>query len=110
MLSPNFEKLERDRQQIWLLHLQPGEFHEPISATLSLAYLGDHPKYEALSYIWGDRKVRFDITVDGETVPVTINLWAALRRLRGLNEDRVLWVDALCINQEDEARNHLKCG
>lgn len=76
----NFQRLELEREQIRLLHVQPGEFHEPVSATMSVAYLGDHPEYEALSYVWGDPRVRLDITLDGQTVSVTINLWAALRR------------------------------
>ena len=33
--------------------------------------------------------------------PITDNLAKALRRLRRLNEIRVLWIDALCINQDD---------
>lgn len=76
----NFQNLQLHQQQIRLFHLQPGEFHDPISATLSIAYLGDCPKYEALSYVWGDPNVCYDITVDDHTVAVTINLWAALRR------------------------------
>lgn len=80
MLHQNFRKLELEREQIRLLHVQPGEFNDHISATISLAYLGDHPRYEALSYVWGDPRVCLDITLDGQTVSVTINLWAALRR------------------------------
>lgn len=79
MLYYNFQKLESG-QQIRLLHLQPSEFHEPVSATMSLAYLEDHPKYEALSYVWGHPKICLDITLDGQTVSVTINLWTALQR------------------------------
>lgn len=124
MLHYGFQNLDFERQQIRLLHVHPGEFYEHISATISFAYLGDHPKYEALSYVWGDPRVCLDITVDGQTVSITINLWAALRRrkpstvlesyrvqflvlttsvrVRDIQQERVLWVDALCINQEDE--------
>ncbi|KAL2282381.1 hypothetical protein FJTKL_10984 [Diaporthe vaccinii] len=110
-MSPfDFHNLQHHRQQIRLFHLQPGGFHDPISATLSIAYLGDSPKYEALSYVWGDPNVCFDITVDGHTVPVTINLWAALRRLRGLHEERVLWIDSLCINQSDRIEKTYQVG
>lgn len=75
-----FQNLELDKQQIRLLHLQPGEFHDPISATLSVACLGDSPRYEALSYVWGDPNVCLDIYLDRCTLKVTINLWSALRR------------------------------
>ncbi|KAG8165466.1 hypothetical protein KVR01_004018 [Diaporthe batatas] len=102
MSYSKFQKLDRDREQIRLLHLKPAELHEPISATLSLAYLDEQPSYEALSYVWGDGEDPLEITLDGETFPVKINLFAALR-LRDRHEIKVLWVDALCINQEDDA-------
>lgn len=63
-----------------------------------------HPKYnyEALSYVWGQSSENRTITVDGkEGVPVTDNLHAALRRLRRPDRQRILWVDSLCINQEN---------
>lgn len=79
-MASEFKILQLDRQQIRLLHLQPGGFRDSISAKLSVAYLGDNPKYEALSYVWGDPNVCLDISLDGHIIPVTMNLWAALRR------------------------------
>jgi hypothetical protein len=35
-------------------------------------------------------------------VSVTVNLWKALSDLRLRNKIRILWADALCINQSDE--------
>ncbi|KAK3385744.1 heterokaryon incompatibility protein-domain-containing protein [Podospora didyma] len=70
------------------------------------------PEYRALSYVWGDPDVKTSvITVDGFVFPVTPNLFQALRRLRGHaaapagdNTDTLtVWVDAICINQGDEA-------
>ena len=58
--------------------------------------------FEALSYVWGDPTVRRELTVEGQTVAVTVNLWNALRQLAvrsGFHPP--LWVDALCVNQED---------
>lgn len=75
-----FEDLELGKQQIRVLHLQPGDFHDPISAILSVACLADNPRYEALSYVWGNPNVCLDIYLDGCTLSVTLNLWAALRR------------------------------
>ncbi|KAJ9156609.1 HET-domain-containing protein [Pleurostoma richardsiae] len=57
--------------------------------------------YEALSYTWGDGSVRVTIKLNGRRTVVTQNLEAALRRLRARDFSRYLWVDALCINQED---------
>ncbi|KAK1758962.1 ankyrin repeat-containing domain protein [Echria macrotheca] len=41
------------------------------------------------------------ITANGKRLPVTPNLYMALRYLRRSDQARVLWVDAVCINQDD---------
>jgi hypothetical protein len=58
----------------------------------------------ALSYTWGDSTDTVPIVVNDCRVDVTRNLEAALRALRCRKEYRAgmkLWVDALCINQQD---------
>lgn len=60
--------------------------------------------YSALSYRWGDPSVTKSIEVDGYEIHVTTNLYNALSMFRsqgifGCNYR--LWVDAICINQED---------
>jgi hypothetical protein len=57
------------------------------------------PTYEALSYTWGNPKETEPIIVNGQTMRVTKNLNAALLALRKENEDRIMWIDALCIDQ-----------
>lgn len=58
-------------------------------------------KFESLSYVWGVPFDREAINVNGMTVPVTMNLEAALRRARNKEKAELLWVDAICINQTD---------
>ncbi|KAJ9142873.1 Heterokaryon incompatibility protein 6, OR allele [Coniochaeta hoffmannii] len=71
-----------------------------------------HPfqRYEALSYVWGDPRNHEQVTVDGEVVPVTVNLYEALYSLRLLDAGRRLWVDALCINQSDHKEKEVQIG
>ncbi|KAH8755175.1 heterokaryon incompatibility protein-domain-containing protein [Hyaloscypha finlandica] len=57
--------------------------------------------YEALSYTWGTDKAIAPIFIDGGVLFVRYNLYCALRSLRRPTKRRVLWVDALCINQDD---------
>jgi hypothetical protein len=57
--------------------------------------------YEALSYVWGDPNIVMKIQVSGYPVNVTENLHAALRRLRDHYFERVIWVDAICIDQRN---------
>jgi hypothetical protein len=59
------------------------------------------PTYEALSYTWGSNEKSHVIYIDGELMPVTENLFGALQRLRYHDRPRTMWVDAVCINQED---------
>src|SRR5579871_4276375 len=61
-----------------------------------------HP-YEALSYVWGTPKKCHvsppSISIDNHDMPVTENLYKALSRLRYHSLERILWVDAVCIDQ-----------
>jgi hypothetical protein len=61
------------------------------------------PEYEALSYTWGDERIKKPITSSGHPMLVTANLHSALKHLRHEDKPRVLWADALCINQADSA-------
>ncbi|KAE9374876.1 HET-domain-containing protein, partial [Stipitochalara longipes BDJ] len=86
--------------EIRLLHLQPGGQEDPIEC--DLIHSGQHTEsYEALSYMWGPPSPCQAITVNGVACSVRQNLFAALQSLRNRREMRVLWVDALCINQDN---------
>ncbi|KAK3312636.1 heterokaryon incompatibility protein-domain-containing protein [Apodospora peruviana] len=60
--------------------------------------------YDALSYAWGtedrDRRVRIKSQA-GRVITVTPSLYAAIERLRLLDAQRLLWIDQLCIDQEN---------
>jgi hypothetical protein len=58
-------------------------------------------KYEALSYVWGVTIRPYMIQVNGCPFQVTYNLYSALRELRLPDTERLLWIDAMCINQSD---------
>jgi Heterokaryon incompatibility protein (HET) len=70
------------------------------------AHIQEAEPYEALSYTWGGSpdSSHFIKILDGGqaySIPITINLESALRHLRPSSEVKYLWVDALCINQEN---------
>ncbi|KAH6865287.1 heterokaryon incompatibility protein-domain-containing protein [Alternaria rosae] len=58
-------------------------------------------RYEALSYVWGEEENPDYIVLGESRFAVTRNLSEALRYLRYPDSDRMLWVDAICINQYD---------
>ncbi|KAL8307078.1 hypothetical protein RB593_005799 [Gaeumannomyces tritici] len=68
-----------------------------------------HP-YEALSYVWGSEHNKQPIYIDGDVLRVTANLHVALSHLRHWFLERILWVDAICINQDDEAEKGRQVG
>lgn len=81
-----------------------------LQGRLIIKSLDASPKYEALSYTWGlPSESNFKIWVNGILVPVRRNLLCALRVLRRPQE-RVLWIDALCINQNDESEKSHQVG
>ncbi|KAI0413224.1 heterokaryon incompatibility protein-domain-containing protein [Xylaria grammica] len=114
MAGLKYTPLEPSKNQIRLLTLSNGEWNDRIKCQLHVVSLDDQPKYEALSYVWGSSNDLVDIDVNGVAFSATRNLHAALRRLRehipdeGSNEDsRTLWIDAVCINQNDpEEKRH----
>ncbi|CAF9918515.1 hypothetical protein IMSHALPRED_004328 [Imshaugia aleurites] len=63
------------------------------------------PPYEALSYHWGNEKAESKIKIYTAGFPgsfkVRPNLHAALKQLRFRDRPRRLWIDAICINQDD---------
>jgi hypothetical protein len=58
--------------------------------------------YEALSYVWGSWNPVQSILIDNGQLDVTPNLYAALVRLRDASFPRIIWIDAICIDQADD--------
>jgi hypothetical protein len=56
--------------------------------------------YEALSYVWGNPEETLTIFIDEYRFNVTKNLYAALWCLRD-RSIQWIWVDSICINQQD---------
>ncbi|TPX14030.1 uncharacterized protein E0L32_000424 [Thyridium curvatum] len=68
-------------RHIRVLELKPGSAADPLQARLVEVDLDAAGPFEALSYVWGDPR-------------------RSLRLRRGA-ETRLIWADAICINQED---------
>lgn len=96
-----YSSLKESKDEIRLLELYSGDFGEDIKCSIRHVPLASTLEYTALSYTWGDPKIRKAIVVDGQTLEVTVNLFDALRNLRSSQRTQTLWVDAVCINQGD---------
>lgn len=91
---------------IRLLRLLPHQDeHAPIQCQLFECVLPDSGStrpYEALSYVWGSEIKPRSLSIDSCDLPVGENLYAALSHLRDSSIERIIWVDAVCINQQDQ--------
>lgn len=115
MSSYFYRPLDVAKNEIRLLILQPGQGDSVVEVEIVHHSLDDSPAYEALSYAWGDSRVTKDIRiivfeeVQGEEPVLESSSWftttssleSALRHLRFVDRNRVLWADAICINQKD---------
>ncbi|KAF2007239.1 HET-domain-containing protein [Amniculicola lignicola CBS 123094] len=98
-------------QEVRVITLFPGRGSEDIFCDIVHLNLLDKPHYEALSYTWanqkGDSSLSKEIFCQGRSIAVTENCHAALRNLRHPSKNMVLWVDAICIDQQHiSERNH----
>ena len=98
--------LNEDLNEIRTLTLHPGDFSADIHVSIQKAILTTDapPIYEALSYAWGSTEDPVDIRIGpfgNETLTITQNLAIALPYLRYEDRARTLWIDAVCINQQD---------
>ena len=91
------------RDSLRLLDILPAATNAPIETVLvSVTLRSTAPLvYDALSYVWGPASDRVDIQCNGQTVSITQSLAEALLHLRSDTDKRTLWIDQLCINQED---------
>lgn len=98
-------------KEIRLLALKPATDASAIlEAELFHADL-ETAKYEALSYVWGVQNLgqghiylRYKKQTEGEVIvhEIGANLFEALLHLRSATEQRLLWIDALCIDQQND--------
>ncbi|KAL8740940.1 MAG: hypothetical protein Q9184_008441, partial [Pyrenodesmia sp. 2 TL-2023] len=91
--------------QIRLLELLPGTSGFPIRCRLRYEDLNPRSTvlgFQALSYCWGNSSERKSIIIDNATLlTVTTSLYLALHYIRDISKPKLLWVDAVCINQKD---------
>ncbi|RYP87384.1 hypothetical protein DL770_004796 [Monosporascus sp. CRB-9-2] len=93
---------EIPKDHIRLLHLGPGSGKDVVEATIETVSLHAANEYDALSYVWGKKIKKKAIRCNGMMVDATQNLVGAMKHLRYPDRSRVLWIDALCINQKDK--------
>jgi len=99
--------------QTRVLRLHSSEFSRQLSADLLVATVcdigdllvestGATVKYTALSYSWGRPELSETLICNEKKLPISRSNAAALIALRSPTEPIYVWIDAICINQEDD--------
>ncbi|EPE34384.1 hypothetical protein GLAREA_10078 [Glarea lozoyensis ATCC 20868] len=88
--------------QFRLCCILPGARGDSIRCSIDIHGLKNSLSFEALSYVWGDENDKRPIEVCGNQKFITPNLGTALEYVRDKSQERYLWIDDLCINQNDD--------
>lgn len=95
------ERLKLSANSIRLLQVQGGTKKDTLSIRITQYAVHKQPPYAAISYMWGSEREVRQILVNGRPFRVRGNLWHLLMHLRQRGESRFLWIDALCIDQQN---------
>lgn len=87
---------------IRILTLHSGTPSDAIAISLDTVTIEQSGLYEALSYSWDDQIPSIAISCNQtRELKITPNVSEALLELRLSNEDRRLWIDQICIDQDN---------
>jgi hypothetical protein len=100
----------KQRKELRLLRIQPGTFDEPVQCEVFIEVV-DWADFDAVSYTWadesGDSSECCSIFLNSTPFSVTKNCEMALKRARQRVSRSLVWIDAVCIDQRNDAeRGH----
>ena len=91
------------QREIRILSLVPSIGDSVLRGDLIVESLNDdNLHYTALFYTWSGPISQCSIVIGGVPLHITENLELALRRIRGPNRPKNMWINAICINQSDK--------
>ncbi|KAH8623354.1 HET-domain-containing protein [Alternaria alternata] len=107
--STQYSPLPHDGDSFRLLRVLPSPISiSRIRCELYTASISrEEDKYIAGSYVWGPPEPSEPIVINGKSFQVRSNLFRFLRAFRSRHRSQVIWIDAICINQDDvQERGH----
>lgn len=104
-----YKALNRSNSEIRIVKLHAGNRWSVIKANLISVSIFDAPPFEAVSYRWSSENP-ITILLDGGRFVVSGSVHEMLLALRSRTEDRLLWIDSLCINQADDTEKGWQIG
>lgn len=110
-----YEPLALSSSQFRVFTLLPSADRDaPLEGTLRIEMFQAEPRetclYEALSYVWGTDMSSDTLRVNGAEMQITTNLAHALLYIRSACRPHDLWIDALCIDQQNLLEKNHQVG
>ena len=109
----HYNELLAHDETIRLLQIAPStnlDSSVPLECSILKTRLELAPVYSALSYTWGNDAATVSLSINGLSFMIRPNLHSALLALRYVSLKRILWVDAVCINQNDAIEKEYQVG
>ncbi|KAI1346384.1 HET-domain-containing protein [Xylaria sp. FL0043] len=103
-MTSEYQYIPLHHGRIRVLELSPGPFDSPIHCHLKLTSLRiSRRKFDAVSYTWAGQTRRNTILCgpSHDQLQVTDNCYNILLHLRDTATPRIVWIDAICLNQND---------
>ncbi|KAK5680682.1 hypothetical protein LTS10_007615 [Elasticomyces elasticus] len=99
-----YQRLNAMQQEIRLLDVMPGSGNDPIQVVIRHISVkaADWPLYETISYVLGDstRSAWVGVGSDSLHLNVPASTEIALKKVRRPDQIRIVWIDAVSINQD----------
>ncbi|TPX16212.1 uncharacterized protein E0L32_004207 [Thyridium curvatum] len=114
--SPAYDTIAKNHLRLLSLPAMANVEHDCIHATLHTYQLDDCPEYETVSYCWGGEDGEMErcrpiyLTAYWDVLLQTKNCWSLLKYLQLRTEPRLVWVDAICINQANIEEREIQVG
>jgi hypothetical protein len=104
-----YASLHQDAPSFRLIKVLRGGGQSPLKCNFRVAYL-DHveEEYDAVSYAWGKMVRNRPIVIGDQRFLVSAIVEDILMRLRDPQRDRFLWLDLICIDQDNNDERRLQ--
>lgn len=96
-----YTDLPDDEPHIRLLKIKRADEGKSVECDLSTWQVSLAPPYNAISYVWGDPSSITTININGNGMTVRTNCDYVLRQASWYDCNQYIWVDAICINQNN---------